>query len=78
MTRLQQAYRGGYNGRSGWWLHFHFDEDAIAFLKAYDHGTERAWDPDTKRWWISDDIAEQVAEFLPQLEMYMKQPELGL
>ena len=74
--RLHQAYRGGHEGRAGWWLHFHFDEDAVEYLKAYEHGSQRAWDPEGKRWWISDEIADQVAVFIPSLEAYMKQVPL--
>ena len=72
-VRLQQAYRGGHEGRPGWWLHFAFDEEAVKYLKAYQHGTQRAWDEEQKRWWIAEEIAEQVAVFLPGLEAFLRQ-----
>ena len=73
---LQQAYRGGYEGRPGWWLHFGYDEQIVEYLKAYKHGEQRAWDEEKKRWWIAEDIAEQVAVFLPGLEVYLRQKAL--
>ena len=74
--RLQQAYRGGYRGQSGWWLHFSFDEEAIGYLKAYPNNTHRFWDEEHKRWWIAESIAEQVAVFIPGLEAHLRQGAL--
>lgn len=74
--RLHQAYRGGYNDRPGWWLVFTFDTETIDRLKAYKHGEQRAWDEEKKRWWVSEEIAEQVAAFLPGLEAHLRQKAL--
>ena len=74
--RLQSAYRGGYVGRPGWWLTFDFDEDVIAYLKGFQQGTHRAWDPEGKRWWISEEIVEEVVKVIPQLQAYLKQGQL--
>ena len=78
MTRLSQAYKGGYDGKPGYWLHFHYDEELIERLKQIVPASERTWDEDNKRWWVSEDACERVLAILPQLETFMKQPELGL
>ena len=73
---LHQAYRGGYEGHPGWWLHSTYDETLVEYLKAYKHGAQRVWDEENKRWWIGEDIAEQVAVFMPGLEAFLRQKAL--
>ena len=73
---LHQAYRGGYEGRPGWWLHFSYDEQIVAYIKAYKNGEQRMWDEGQKRWWIADEIAEQVAVFMPGLDAHLRQKAL--
>ena len=73
---LVQAYRGGNDGSPGWWLHLSYDPAVIECLKAYKHGEQRLWDEEKKRWWIAEDIAEQVAAFMPGLEAHLKQGSL--
>lgn len=75
-ARLWQAYRGGFQGKPGYWLHFEYDEDALKVLKRYKNGEQRAWDQEEKRWWISVDIAEQVAGAIPQLQAFLRQRPL--
>ena len=75
-SRVRQAYRGGNNGVPGWWLHFDYDEETVSSLKAYKHGSQRLWDEEKKRWWIAEDIAEQVAVLIPGLEAHLRQKAL--
>lgn len=73
---LHQAYRGGHKDRPGWWLHFDYDETIVDYLKAYKHDSQRQWDEEKKRWWIAEEIADQVAVFLPGFEAYLRQRSL--
>ena len=73
---LHKAYRGGYEGRPGWWLHFDYDANMLDYIKAYKNRVQRAWDEDNKRWWIAEEIAEQVAVWLPGLEAHLRQRAL--
>ena len=72
---LQQAYRGGSEGARGWWLHFAYDEELVAKIKTI-HLRYRAWDEDKKRWWISDEKADEVATWLPGFKAFLRQPSL--
>jgi len=64
MAYLTQAYRGGDDAqRSGWWLHFDYDEDVVAHLKERIPSENRTWDDDRKRWWVSH-IHEDVLSAL--------------
>lgn len=72
---LHQAYRGGHEGRPGWWLHFDYDPDLIEKIKKL-HAESRAWDEVHKRWWIREGVAEQVAVFIKGFEVYLRQQSL--
>ena len=74
--RLEQAYRGGYEGRPGWWLHLTYDADGVERLKATIPARERTWDEDKKRWWVSDAAVEAALTVVPALEAF--EPEFVL
>jgi hypothetical protein len=81
MLQLTACWRGGYAGRAGYWLEFavshdgHF-LDGIAALKAAVPFTDRAYDPVTRRWWISADYAPTLTPLIRGLEGYLAQREL--
>lgn len=72
---LQQAYRGGYNGRPGWWVAFAYSEAGVEAIKGI-AASERAWDEEQKRWWVALEAEEQLLEIAPGLEAYKKQGAL--
>lgn len=74
--KLLQAYRGGYQGRPGWWLHLSYDEDGVQRLKAEIGAGERTWDEEQKRWWVSDSVVDAVLKIVPNLEAYQRQGSL--
>lgn len=73
---LLHAWRGGSDGRPGWWLSFDYDEQLVPRLKAQIAASERSWDEVGKRWWISEDAVTQVLLILPALASYLNQPPL--
>ena len=73
---LQQAYKGGYEGRPGWWLHLTYDEDGIERLKAEIPAAQRTWDEEKKRWWVADGALEATLRVVPSLEAFTKQGAL--
>lgn len=73
---LRQAYRGGLEGKAGWWLHFDYDEELIAKLKSSIPATHRAWHEGKSRWWVSEEVEAEVLKLLPSLEAYLRQPTL--
>lgn len=74
--KLQQAYRGGYGERPGWWLHLTYDEDGIAALKAAVPATLRTWDERNKRWWVADEAVDAALRIVPGLEAHLRQGSL--
>lgn len=74
--RIQQAYRGGHNGKPGWWLHLEYSEEGVGRLKAMVPAFHRTWDEDQKRWWVSDDAVEAALKVIPSLEAYTRQGTL--
>ena len=73
---LQQAYRGGNEGREGWWLHIRYDEDLVETIKREIPSSMRTWDPYKERWWIAESVAERACGFIKGLEAHLKQPGL--
>uniref|UniRef100_A0A6M3KEC3 Uncharacterized protein n=1 Tax=viral metagenome TaxID=1070528 RepID=A0A6M3KEC3_9ZZZZ len=54
MKNLTQCIRGGSKeGRNGFLIAFHYDEDVVESLKQHIPHTEREWREDSKTWWIS-------------------------
>lgn len=74
--RLHQAYRGGYMGRPGWWLHLEYSQDGVEALKTIVSPYERTWDEDQKRWWVSDKAVDAALTVVPGLEAYLRQGSL--
>ena len=74
--RLQQAYRGGHDGRPGWWIHTEYDEQGVERLKAAIPASQRTWDEEKKRWWVADGALEATLRVVPSLEAYTKQGSL--
>lgn len=72
---LQQAYRGGYEGRPGWWLVLTFDADLVERLKTIP-ARERTWDDEKKRWWVSDDAVDAALCIVRGLEAHLRQGSL--
>lgn len=73
---LQQAYRGGYEGRPGWWLHLTFDADGVERLKATVPASQRTWDEEKKRWWVAESATDAVLKVVPSLEAHLRQGSL--
>lgn len=70
---LKAAWRGGHEGRPGYWLVFPFDAGAIDFLKGAvpyrdSQGVARHWDEDNTRWWVAEDHVEALLPICPNLE----------
>lgn len=72
---LEQAYRGGYNGRPGWWLHLGYDEALVERLKTIP-ASQRTWDEDKKRWWVADEAVDAALKIVPALEAHLRQGSL--
>jgi len=54
MPNLTQCVRGGdRDGRSGFVIAFHYDQDLVETLKRVVPHTEREWREDSKTWWVS-------------------------
>jgi hypothetical protein len=73
---LQQAYRGGYNGAPGWWLHLSFDEYGVERIKAEIPARLRTWDEGKKRWWVADEAVDKALRIVPALEAHLRQGAL--
>ena len=76
VVKIHQAYRGGHNGRAGWWLHLEYDEVGVDRLKAIVPAVYRTWDEDQKRWWIALQAEEAAVKVVPGLEAYRRQGSL--
>lgn len=75
-AHLQHAYRGGYEGRSGWWLEFSYDEEVIERLKTEVPSRERTWDATRSAWWVSDEAIDLVLIIIPALAAHLNQKSL--
>lgn len=74
---LTQAYRGGdERQRPGWWLHLDYSAYLVEEIKGRIPHTERTWDEDKKRWWVSDDYVDEMVKLVPSLQAYLDQPRL--
>lgn len=74
--RIEHAYKGGYQGRSGYWLHLTYDEDGIERLKAAVPAMHRTWDEVIKRWWVADEALDEAQRVVPALEAFRAQRAL--
>ena len=74
--KVLQAYRGGHDGRPGWWLHLEYDEAGIERLKHSIPASRRTWDEEQKRWWVADEAEEDAIKVVPGLEAYRSQGSL--
>ena len=72
---LQKAYRGGYSGRPGWWVHFAYSEASVEAIKGI-AASERTWDEVEKRWWVSLEAEDKLLKLAPALEAYKLQGAL--
>lgn len=72
---LTQAYRGGYEGRPGWWLHFSYDEELVERFKTIP-ASQRTWDEEKKRWWVAEEAVQAALRILPSLEAHLRQGSL--
>lgn len=76
-ARLRQAHRGGdANGRPGWWIGFSYDEIAIKRLKDAVPSDRRAWDGESKCWWVALEYEAQILVLFPEFDAYLKQGQL--
>jgi hypothetical protein len=75
-AHLLQAYRGGHNGRPGWWIHIEYDEAVVEALKDAVPAYDRAWDEAEKRWWVALEAEAEALRVVPSLEAYRAQGSL--
>ncbi|HEX5326196.1 MAG TPA: hypothetical protein VFW75_05975 [Acetobacteraceae bacterium] len=73
---LTGAYRGGYEGRPGWWISTGYVREEVEALKQAVPHTERAWDPDAKRWWIAIEYEGTILQIWPAFAAYQAQAPL--
>jgi hypothetical protein len=75
-AHLRNAYRGGFRGRSGWWLVIEYDESVIERLKQAIPSDMRTWDEEQKRWWVALEAEDKALSVIPGLEAYRAQGAL--
>ena len=73
---LQQAYRGGHQGRPGWRLAFTYDQDTIAALKALVPAVDRSWDEEHKYWWVASEYEDVLLKLFPGFSAHLHQTSL--
>ncbi len=73
---LTRAYRGGFEGRPGWWFSFDFNPELIAALKERIPATQRTWNEDRKEWWVAEACEPVLLGLIPAFEAYLKQGSL--
>ena len=78
MSRLQQAWRSGHEGRPGWRLSLEYDEAKVEALKRAIPHTHRAWDPANREWWVALEYEQAILELFPEFEVHLHQLELPL
>lgn len=76
MPRIHACYRGGFNGRAGWWLGLEYDEDLIDRLKAAVPARERSYNDETHEWWFAVEQEAAVLSVLPAFEAFLAQTAL--
>ena len=74
--KIHQAYRGGHNGRAGWWLHIEYDPEGVERLKSTIPASKRTWDEERKQWWIALECEDLAVKVVPGLEAYRRQGSL--
>lgn len=74
---LKQAWRGGRDGRPGWYLVTSFDAAFVEAIKRLPV-LDRAWDPEAAggAWWIALDHEAEILRLLPAFESFLKQGRL--
>lgn len=70
---LKEAWKGGHEGRPGYWLRFPFNAEAIEVLKGLvpyrdSQGVARHWNEPNKRWWVAEDHVKVLLPICPNLE----------
>ena len=76
-ARLKRAFRGGdERQRPGWWIGFTYDEIAIKRLKAAVPSEHRAWDGESKLWWVADEFEAEILRLFPEFDAYRSQGQL--
>lgn len=73
---ITAAYRGGYDGRPGWWLSLRYDEDLVAKLKGEIPSADRRWDPKRGAWFVALEHEATILRILPNFEAFLKQGQL--
>jgi hypothetical protein len=77
MVAITQAYRGGdANGRPGWCFSFTYDAETVELLKKHIRHTDRAWNSESKMWWVAEEREEVLFWLLPDLRAYKLQGQL--
>ena len=71
--RLTSAWRGGYEGRAGWWFSFQYDADKVEELKAAIPHIDRTWDSYRKLWWAAIEYEDTLFNLWPEFESYKSQ-----
>ena len=73
---IKAAYRGGYDGRPGWWLALDYNADRIEDLKAAIPAKGRTWDQERQEWWVDIEWELELLRVLPSLEAFKAQGSL--
>ena len=69
MASLTQWSRSGdIDGRSGFVIGFHYDQDLVEKLKQAIPHTEREWRENTKVWWISNQYEDALKSLFSNFE----------
>jgi hypothetical protein len=85
MLRLAECYRGGFEGRPGFWMKFKLStvghdpeefSEGIAAIKATVPAGERSFEPEALRWWIADEWAGELTGVIAELESHLRQRAL--
>ena len=71
--KLTSAWRGGFDGRSGWWFSFEYEPDKVEKLKAAVPHTARSWDSLRKAWWVALEYEQTILALWPEFEAYKSQ-----
>lgn len=57
-------------------MHLSYSEDGVERLKAAIPASQRTWDDEQKRWWVSDAAVEATLTIVPSLEAHLRQGSL--
>jgi len=75
---LREAYRSGFEGRPGWRISFDYDAESVEALKQSVPQRDRAYDPETKDWWVALEQEDAILAVFPQFEEHLRQLEMPL